>query len=168
MLWKELSDIDRFELVSQIFLAELKTFHFSGKEDDFINTLMEACINNISVKTKEHIGGHLNLIVNAYANKAVDHTVPIGQENPIPVALLKLNDQDIDLTPAESGYIRHMIHAICNNIVLMLMIFSSSLHSVIPGIQPFWCVDRLIQIFINMRIHTHHGTFCLLHLMEII
>lgn len=155
MIWSELTDKDRFELVSQIFLAELKTFHFTSTEDDFINTLMKACINNISAETKEHLGGHLNLIVSAYANESKDHTVLIGQENPIPKALLNLNGCDINLTLTESGYIRHMIHAICNNIVLMLMIFSSSLHSVIPGIQPFWCVDRLIQIFINMRIHTH-------------
>lgn len=152
--WCSISNVERAELISKLFLYELKTFHFNGINDNFINNLIKSCIDNISIETKEHIGRHLDIILNAYSLDSKHHTVPSEFEQLLPQSILKIDNKVIELTQEQKGYIRHMLHAICNNIVLVMMIFSSTLHSIIPGIQPFWCVDRLIQMFLNMRLHT--------------
>jgi hypothetical protein len=152
--WSDLSNIDRTDFVCNLFLHELEIFHFSGEDDKFINVIFKSCIDSLSDSTKQHIGSHLNLLISAYANDCSDHTLNPEVSQPIPNYLLILRNFKVKLSLAEQGYLRHMIHALCNNVVLLLMIGSSMLHGIIPGIQPFWCVDRLIQMFVNMRIHT--------------
>jgi len=157
--WCDLTDINCFNIFVNIMIAELKVFHFSNTEDDQVVKTVSTILDSLSENTKHHLGKHLRMLVTTYADTSAEHTVPANNETIIPEFLLYTKDNKyVVMSTTEKGYIRHMVHALCNNIVLILMFVSSSMHSIIPNIQPFWCVERLIQIFINMRMHTPEDT----------
>lgn len=153
MYWSDLSHDKKTDLLAKIFINELKMFHFTGESDSIVHDIVQLLIDRVSKETKYNIGQHVDLLLKAYATDSVEHTRP-GRGELLPDNLLYIDNKYVNISDAEQAYIRHMIHALCNNIILLLMIGSSTLHSIMPKVQPFWCVERLIQLFVNMRLHT--------------
>lgn len=100
-------------------------------------------------------GLYFKRYINTKSKRFYDHTKQITVELPMFV----YGGYPVEIGKYQMSYIQHMSHAISNNLILLKLIYVSTIHAINPSRYPFTAIELLIKMYFISRAHINSNVF---------